>query len=170
MAPSAGCTCNGMVRPQTEKDSKCQPLPSEKSCSPPPQRCAQRCRSRSQLPRGRTLKSSDCRATFLDAHEIRTSTTTWSPDVQGFDTTQRWRMNDLGSGAKSHQQVSSGRFLGHEIAELDFRVVTRPQQGQRHPALARGTSAVASHDSALGSGRFARPRWTAPGRDPPTGQ
>ena len=67
---------------------------------------------------------------FLDAHEI--------PDLdfnvvtrsfQGFDTTQQWRMNDLGGGINTIQQVSSGRFLdAHEIAELDFRVVTRPQQ------------------------------------------
>ena len=67
---------------------------------------------------------------FLDAHEI--------PDLdfnvvtrpfQGFDTSQHWRMNDLGGGINTIQQVSSGRFLdAHEIAELDFRVVTRPQQ------------------------------------------
>jgi Ricin-type beta-trefoil lectin domain-like len=67
---------------------------------------------------------------FLDAHEI--------PDLdfnvvtrpfQSFDTTQHWRMNDLGGGINTIQQVSSGRFLdAHEIAELDFRVVTRPQQ------------------------------------------
>ena len=45
------------------------------------------------------------------------------------DTSQHWRVTDLGAGVSTIQQVSSGRFLdAHEIAELNFRVVTRPQQ------------------------------------------
>ncbi len=67
---------------------------------------------------------------FLDAHEIQDlDYNVVTRTFQGFDTTQQWRMNDLGGGVKTIQQVSSGRFLdAHEIAELDFRVVTRPQQ------------------------------------------
>ena len=58
----------------------------------------------------------------------RTSRSSPGP-FQGFDTTQHWRINDLGGGVSTIQQVSSGRFLdAHEIPELDFRVVTRPQQ------------------------------------------
>ncbi|HEY6650601.1 MAG TPA: RICIN domain-containing protein [Mycobacterium sp.] len=67
---------------------------------------------------------------FLDAHEIsEKDLQVVSRPFQGFDTTQQWRINDLGGGVSTIQQVSSGRFLdAHEIPELDFRVVTRPQQ------------------------------------------
>ena len=48
---------------------------------------------------------------------------------RGFDSTQQWRVTDLGSGMCTIQQVSSGRFLdAHEVGARDFRVVTRPQQ------------------------------------------
>ena len=67
---------------------------------------------------------------FLDAHEIpQKDFQVVTRSFQGFDTTQHWRINDLGGGVSTIQQVSSGRFLdAHEIPELDFRVVTRPQQ------------------------------------------
>jgi hypothetical protein len=67
---------------------------------------------------------------FLDAHEIQEKDfQVVSRPFQGFDSTQQWRINDLGGGVSTIQQVSSGRFLdAHEIPELDFRVVTRPQQ------------------------------------------
>jgi hypothetical protein len=67
---------------------------------------------------------------FLDAHEISEKDfQVVSRLFQGFDTTQQWRINNLGGGVSTIQQVSSGRFLdAHEIPELDFRVVTRPQQ------------------------------------------
>ena len=67
---------------------------------------------------------------FLDAHEIpQKDFQVVSRPFQGFDATQQWRINDLGGGVSTIQQVSSGRFLdAHEIADLDFRVVTRPQQ------------------------------------------
>ncbi len=67
---------------------------------------------------------------FLDAHEIQEKDfQVVTRPFQGFDTTQQWRINDLGGGVSTIQQVSSGRFLdAHEIPELDFRVVTRPQQ------------------------------------------
>src|SRR4029453_9805604 len=39
-----------------------------------------------------------------------------SRPFQGFDTPQQWRINDLGGGVSTIQQVSSGRFLdAHEI-------------------------------------------------------
>jgi len=48
---------------------------------------------------------------------------------QGFDSTQQWRVTDLGSGMCTIQQVSSGRFLdAPEVGARNFRVVTRPQQ------------------------------------------
>jgi hypothetical protein len=67
---------------------------------------------------------------FLDAHEIsQKDFQVVTRPFQGFDTTQQWRMTDVGGGMKTIQQVSSGRFLdAHEIPELGFRVVTRPQQ------------------------------------------
>ena len=67
---------------------------------------------------------------FLDAHEIQQKDfQVVTRPFQGFDTTQHWRINDLGGGVSTIQQVSSGRFLdAHEIQQLDFRVVTRPQQ------------------------------------------
>ncbi len=67
---------------------------------------------------------------FLDAHEIQGKDfQVVTRPFQGFDTTQQWRINNLGGGIATIQQVSSGRFLdAHEIPELDFRVVTRPQQ------------------------------------------
>src|ERR1700754_490255 len=67
---------------------------------------------------------------FLDAHEIQEKDfQVVTRPFQGFDTTQQWRINDLGGGVSTIQQVSSGRFFdAHEIPELDFRVVTRPQQ------------------------------------------
>jgi ricin-type beta-trefoil lectin protein len=67
---------------------------------------------------------------FLDAHEIpQKDFQVVTRPFQGFDTTQHWRITDLGGGIKTIQQVSSGRFLdAHEIPELGFRVVTRPQQ------------------------------------------
>ena len=67
---------------------------------------------------------------FLDAHEIQEKDfQVVTRPFQGFDTTQQWRINDVGGGVSTIQQVSSGRFLdAHEIPELDFRVVTRPQQ------------------------------------------
>ena len=67
---------------------------------------------------------------FLDAHEIQQlDYNVVTRPFQGFDTTQQWRMTDLGGGIKTIQQVSSGRFLdAHEIPELGYRVVTRPQQ------------------------------------------
>jgi Ricin-type beta-trefoil lectin domain-like len=67
---------------------------------------------------------------FLDAHEIQElDYNVVTRPFQGFDTTQQWRMTDLGGGIKTIQQVSSGRFLdAHEIPELGYRVVTRPQQ------------------------------------------
>jgi Ricin-type beta-trefoil lectin domain-like len=67
---------------------------------------------------------------FLDAHEIQEKDfQVVTRPFQGFDTTQHWRINNLGGGIATIQQVSSGRFLdAHEIPELDFRVVTRPQQ------------------------------------------
>ncbi len=67
---------------------------------------------------------------FLDAHEIAGKDfQVVTRAFQGFDTTQHWRVTDLGGDVSTIQQVSSGRFLdAHEIAELDFRVVTRPQQ------------------------------------------
>ena len=40
-----------------------------------------------------------------------------------------WRLTNVGGNVHTIQQVSSGRFLdAHEIASLDFDVVTRPQQ------------------------------------------
>jgi hypothetical protein len=63
---------------------------------------------------------------FLDAHEI--------PDhdfrvitrpLRGVDTTQHWRMTDIGDGVSTIAQISSGRFLD---ARPDFTVVTRPQR------------------------------------------
>lgn len=67
---------------------------------------------------------------FLDAHEIpQKDFQVVTRPFQGFDTTQHWRITDLGGGIKTIQQVSSGRFLdAHEISQLGFRVVTRPQQ------------------------------------------
>ena len=67
---------------------------------------------------------------FLDAHEIQQKDfQVVTRPFQGFDTTQHWRMTDLGGGIKTIQQVSSGRFLdAHEIPQLGFRVVTRPQK------------------------------------------
>jgi hypothetical protein len=67
---------------------------------------------------------------FLDAHEIsQKDFQVVTRPFQGFDTTQEWRMTDVGGGMKTIQQVSSGRFLdAHEIPDLGFRVVTRPQQ------------------------------------------
>ena len=53
---------------------------------------------------------------FLDAHEIpQKDFQVVTRSFQGFDTTQHWRINDLGGGVST-------------IPELDFRVVTRPQQ------------------------------------------
>ena len=67
---------------------------------------------------------------FLYANEIQQKDfQVVTRPFQGFDTTQHWRITDLGGGIKTIQQVSSGRFLdAHEIPELGFRVVTRPQQ------------------------------------------
>ena len=59
---------------------------------------------------------------FLDAHEDFQVVT---QPLQRFDATQQWRVAHLGGDVVSLQQVSSGRFLA---AELDFRVVTRPQR------------------------------------------
>jgi hypothetical protein len=67
---------------------------------------------------------------FLDAHEtankdFRVVTRAY----QGFDSTQHWRVTDLGSGVCTIQHVSSGRFLdAHQVGARDFRVVTRPRQ------------------------------------------
>jgi hypothetical protein len=48
---------------------------------------------------------------------------------QGLDSTQDWRVTDLGSGVCTIQHVSSGRFLdAHKVGARDFRVVTRPRQ------------------------------------------
>src|SRR5262245_22007929 len=54
---------------------------------------------------------------FLDAHEISEKDfQVVTRPFQGFDTTQQWRMTDVGNGLKTIQQVSSGRFLdAHEI-------------------------------------------------------
>ena len=67
---------------------------------------------------------------FLDAHEIpQKDFQVVTRSFQGFDTTQHWRITDMGGDLKTIQQVSSGRFLdAHEISQLNFRVVTRPQQ------------------------------------------
>jgi len=67
---------------------------------------------------------------FLDAHEIQEKDfQVVTRPLQNSDSTQQWRLADVGGGVKTIQQVSSGRFLdAHEIQELDFRVVTRPQQ------------------------------------------
>jgi hypothetical protein len=67
---------------------------------------------------------------FLDAHEIpQKDFQVVTRTFQGFDTTQHWRITDLGGGIKTIQQISSGRFLdAHEIPQLNFRVVTRAQQ------------------------------------------
>lgn len=67
---------------------------------------------------------------FLDAHEMAPNDfQVVTRPFQGFDTTQHWRVTDLGGDVSTIQQVSSGRFLdAHEIEELDFRVVTRAQQ------------------------------------------
>lgn len=67
---------------------------------------------------------------FLDAHEIpQKDFQVVTRPFQGFDTTQHWRLTDMGGGLHTIQQVSSGRFLdAHEIPQLNFRVVTRAQQ------------------------------------------
>jgi Ricin-type beta-trefoil lectin domain-like len=63
---------------------------------------------------------------FLDAHEDFDVVTR---AFQGFDNAQHWRVIDLSGDVSAIQQVSSGRFLdAHETGDLDFRVVTRPQQ------------------------------------------
>lgn len=59
---------------------------------------------------------------FLDAHDDFQVVTR---PLERFDDTQQWRVTDHGGDVVSLQQVSSGRFLA---AELDFRVVTRPQR------------------------------------------
>jgi hypothetical protein len=66
---------------------------------------------------------------FLDAHEIpqRDFNVVTRPFQN--NTTQHWRLTNLGGNVHTIVQVSSGRFLdAHEIASLGFRVVTRPQQ------------------------------------------
>ena len=66
---------------------------------------------------------------FLDAHEI--SERDFNVVTRPFqnNTTQHWRLTNVGGNVHTIVQVSSGRFLdAHEIASLDFRVVTRPQQ------------------------------------------
>ena len=67
---------------------------------------------------------------FLDAHEAaQDDFQVVTRPFHGFDTTQHWRVTQLGGDVSTIQQVSSGRFLdAHEVAELDFRVLTRPQQ------------------------------------------
>jgi hypothetical protein len=67
---------------------------------------------------------------FLDAHGIaQKDFQVVTRAFQGLDTSQHWRVTDLGAGVSTIQQVSSGRFLdAHEIGELDYRVVARPQQ------------------------------------------
>ena len=67
---------------------------------------------------------------FLDAHGgPRENFQVVTRPLQRFDATQEWRVTNLGDDMVSLQQVSSGRFL---TAELDFRVVTRPQRNGDH--------------------------------------
>jgi Ricin-type beta-trefoil lectin domain-like len=67
---------------------------------------------------------------FLDAHESAANDfQVVTRAFQGFDTTQHWRVTDLGDDVSTIQQISSGRFLdAHETGEPDFGVVARPQQ------------------------------------------
>jgi hypothetical protein len=67
---------------------------------------------------------------FLDTHERAAHDfQVVTRAFQGFDTTQHWRVTDLGGDVSTIQQVSSGRFLdAHETGGLDSWVVTRPQQ------------------------------------------
>jgi hypothetical protein len=66
---------------------------------------------------------------FLDAVTSRRDWEVVTRPFQGFDNTQHWRVIDKGDGLSTIQQVSSGRFLdAHDAEELDFPVVTRPQQ------------------------------------------
>ena len=66
---------------------------------------------------------------FLDAHEIPQRDFNVVTRAFQNNTTQHWRLTNLGGGVHTIVQVSSGRFLdAHEIPSLDFRVVTRPQQ------------------------------------------
>lgn len=63
---------------------------------------------------------------FLDAHEIAGKDfQVVTRAFQGFDTTQHWRVTDLGGDVSTIQQVSSGRFLEATL-DGDFNVVTRP--------------------------------------------
>ena len=66
---------------------------------------------------------------FLDAYEIpgQDFTVTAQPDQQ--NNSQRCVLTDMGGGAFTIMQASSGRYLdAHEIEGLDFRAVTRPRQ------------------------------------------
>jgi hypothetical protein len=67
---------------------------------------------------------------FLDAHETaHEDFQVMTRAYQGVDSTQHWRVTDLGFGVCTIRQVSSGRFLdAHGVSARDFRVVTRPRQ------------------------------------------
>jgi Ricin-type beta-trefoil lectin domain-like len=66
---------------------------------------------------------------FLDAHEIpQRDFNVVTREFQN-NTTQHWRLTNVGGNVYTIVQVSSGRFLdAHEIQSLNFRVVTRTQQ------------------------------------------
>jgi Ricin-type beta-trefoil lectin domain-like len=67
---------------------------------------------------------------FLDVHErpgkdFQVVTRAY----RGVDSTQHWRVTDLGSGVCTIQHVGSGRFLdAHGVGARDFLVITRPRQ------------------------------------------
>jgi hypothetical protein len=66
---------------------------------------------------------------FLDAHE--TAARDYNVVLRQYqgNFSQRWLLTDLGGGFVTLMQMNTGRYLdAHEIPELDFRVVTRPQQ------------------------------------------
>jgi hypothetical protein len=69
---------------------------------------------------------------FVDAYDDGTND--WTVVTRNFqnNSSQQWRMTEVGNGAYTFQQVSSGRFLdAHETGApgYDFRMVTRPEQG-----------------------------------------
>jgi hypothetical protein len=66
---------------------------------------------------------------FMDAHEIESLDFNVVTRPFQNNTTQQWRLTDIGNGIFTIQQVSNNRYLdAHEISSNDFRVVTRPAQ------------------------------------------
>lgn len=64
---------------------------------------------------------------FLDTHAVpQNDFQVVTRPSQGSESTQRWRVTDVGGGLSTIQQVSSGRFL-EAMVNGDFNVATRSE-------------------------------------------